>query len=241
VSTEPTFAAPILDGAVHQRFVSVPLPRRGVLYWRVYDGQAEHEKGSVLVSPEAAAQDLGRLKNEVPEGPEKTTIYFQDKPPTVNFTWAAEEGAAKYHLVVYAEGKLKEPVAERTVGKEQTASLPEGTLGEGRYLWSVTPLGPKGDELRGGRMNKLELAYDNAVPQLVIKSPRNGDPGGRTVRVSLVAPIGAKVFVNGRAVPLDSKARYEGDVVPLAGGRLVFRLVEGGNEVYTVRTVRGGR
>lgn len=241
VATEPTFAAPVVDGVVHERFVSVPLPRRGALFWRVYDGAKEHEQGSVLVAPEAAAQDLGRLRNEVPEGPEKTTIYFQDKPPTVNFTWAAEPGAARYHLVVYAEGRLKEPVAERTVGVELTASLPEGTLGEGRYLWSVTPLGAKGDELRGGRMNKLELAYDNAVPQLVIKAPKNGDPGGRAVRVSLIAPIGAKLFVNGRAVPLDAKARWEGEAAPLAGGRFVFRLVEGGNEVYTVRTVRGGR
>ena len=32
----------------------------------------------------------------------------------------------------------------------------EGAFTEGKYVWSVTPLSLKGEELKGGRMNKLE-------------------------------------------------------------------------------------
>ncbi len=115
----------------------------------------------------------------------------------------------------------------------------DGALAEGRYLWSVTPLDAKGVGLRGGKMNKLEIAYDNAVPDLLISAPRNGDPSGATVPVVGIAPVGAKVFVNGRAVELDDKARFNTSAAPLPGGRLVFRMVgKSGAEVYTVRTVR---
>ncbi|MHB8875919.1 MAG: hypothetical protein ACYC8T_19700, partial [Myxococcaceae bacterium] len=90
----------------------------------------------------------------------------------------------------------------------------------------------------------LELAYDNAVPVLVIREPRNGASyrGGK-VDVSGIAPVGAKVWVNGRLVPLDGKARFDSTAVPF--GRpptLVFRLVQAhGPEVLTVRTLRRGR
>jgi ferric-dicitrate binding protein FerR (iron transport regulator) len=238
VSSEPTFTSPSLDGVVHERFVTVPVPARGVLYWRVYRGEEEHERGNLQVSPEPSSMDLSRNKNLVPDGPDTTTIYYQDKPPVVTFTWGQEDGAARYALKVYREGELGKVVAERTTDETQVA-LPESTLAEGKYLWSVTPLDAKGQELKGGRLNKLHMVYDNAVPQLIIKSPRNGEAGGKTVKVAGIAPVGAKVFVNGKAMELDEKARFEAQVAPLVGGRVVFRMVHGNVETYTVRTVKG--
>ncbi|MEW5742804.1 MAG: hypothetical protein AB1938_28060 [Myxococcota bacterium] len=238
ISNEPGFKNPSLDGVVHERFVTVPVPARGVLYWRVYLGDQEHERGNVQFSPEPSSADLSRNKNLVPDGPDTTTIYYQDKPPVVTFTWAKEEGAARYALKVYREGELGKAIAERTTDETQVA-LPESTLAEGKYLWSVTPMDAKGKELKGGRLNKLHMVYDNAVPQLIIKSPRNGEAGGKSVKVAGIAPVGAKVFVNGKAMELDEKARFESQVAPLPGGRVVFRMVNGAAETYTVRTVRG--
>lgn len=240
VAREPTFSEPFIDGTVKERFLNVPLGPRGTLYWRVYDGETLHEKGSLVYGPEPRSHDLSLLKNVVPEGPEKTTIYYQDKPPLVTFTWSPEEGAVRYRLEVFREGALASPVAERTV-KETSVALPAGTLGEGRYLWSVTPLGPRDEALRGGRMNKLEMTYDNAVPELVIRSPQNGEAAGAQVPVVGIAPVGARLFVNGRPVPLDDKARFSTTAAPLAGGHVVFRLLNAGAESYTVRTVRRSR
>ena len=46
VASNPSYADPQLSGTVHQRFVSVQVPARGNLYWRVFDGDKELDKGS---------------------------------------------------------------------------------------------------------------------------------------------------------------------------------------------------
>lgn len=241
VASDNAYKQKVISGVVHQRFVNVAVPNRGSLYWRVFgeDGK-EVAKGSASFAPEPNTTDLARNKNEVPEGTEKTTIFFQDKPPRVTFTWAEDAEAARYKVAVYREGQLGKPVLEKVT---QTPQFPtdEGALGEGKYLWNVTPLDAKGAEVRGGKMNKLEITYDNAVPNLTIKAPRNGDAGGAKVRCSGIAPVGAKVTVNGKPLQLDEKSRFDTEVAPMGSGLLVFRMVNGPSEVYTVRKVRKGK
>jgi hypothetical protein len=242
VSNDPTFSTVLLDGLVHQPFVNVSVPARGPLHWRVYESTAPDAEptahGSATFTGDLNPDDLSRLKNVVPDGPETTTIYFQDKPPTVTFTWGKKDGAAKYAVKVYRDGELTRVVAERTVA-ETLVALPESTLAEGNYRWSVTPLDGKGAELEGGRLNKLTMVYDNAVAQLVLKSPKNGEVAvGGQVKVVGVAPVGSKVFVNGKPAVLDGQSRFEASVAPLAQGRVVVCTVGPGGEALTVRTVR---
>lgn len=243
LATDPSFANPVRDGLVRDAFASIPALPKGSWFWRVYKGpnkgQGEYAKGQIFFAPEPRTSDLSRLQNVVKAGAETTTILFQDKdkPPVVTFSWGKEEGAAKYDVKVYREGQLGTPVATRTVS-ESSMSLPENTLGEGKYLWSVTPLDAKGSELKGGRMNKLHMLYDNAVNALLIKTPQNGDAGGKTVHTSGVVPVGARLFVNGHPVELDAQARFDASVAPMPGGRLVYRLVTGAGESWTIRTVK---
>ena len=231
VATGPSFTEPLVAGVLHQRFVSVPVPARGNLYWRVFDGEKEVDRGSAYFAAEPrSAGELDLRRNEVQDGADKTTIYYQDKPPALTFTFAGDAGAAKYKLSVFKEGALSAPLIEKSVKDLQVVL--DGALAEGKYLWSVTPVDSKGAGLRGGKLNKLEIVYDNAVPTLLIKSVTGGTVVG-------VAPVGAKVFVNGRALELDDKARFNTKVSPLPGGRFLFRVVgKNGAEVYTVRTVR---
>ena len=238
LSQDPSFENVARDGVVHDNFVTLPAPAKGAWYWRVFKGEVEHARGSAAFAPEPRAADLSRLKNVVPEGAETTTIFFQDKekPPVITFTWGKDDAAAKYALKVYREGELSSAVAERTVAENQFA-LPENTLVEGKYLWSVTPLDAKGSELKGGRMNKLHMVFDNAVSSLSIKTPRNGEAGGKSVNAVGIAPVGSKLFINGKAVQLDAQARFDTQVSPV-GGRVVFRLLHNGGESYTVRTVK---
>lgn len=239
LASDSSFSTVIRDGVVHDNFISVPIPPKGVWYWRVWKGDVEHAKGSAVFSKEPRAQELSRLKNVVVDGAETTTIFFQDKdkPPVVTFTWTKDDAASKYVVKVYEEGQLSTPVAERTVSETQM-SLPENSLDEGKYLWSLTPLDVKGSELKGGRMNRLHMVFDNAVETLSIKSPREGDLAGKTVRATGVAPVGSRLFINGKSIGLDEQARFDVAVSPLPGGRVVFRLLNDGAEVYTVRTVR---
>ncbi|MBZ4418159.1 FecR family protein [Myxococcus sp. RHSTA-1-4] len=239
VASDAAFTRPVLAGTVFRPFVTVPAPSRGSLYWRVRrkDG-TEVAKGSARFAPERPARDLARVRNVVPEGPEKTTIFYQDKPPAVTFTYGEEASAAKYRVAVYRAGALGTPVVERTVA-ETRAALDAGALGEGSYLWSVTPLSASGAQLKGGRMNKLELVYDNSVPVLVVSSPRNGQPAGERVRATGVAPVNARLSINGRPVPLDGKHRFSTWVQPVGSPPLlVFKMYRpGAPDVYTVRTL----
>nr|BDT32670.1 FecR family protein [Myxococcus sp. MH1] len=240
VATDAEFTRPLLTGTVFQPFVNVPAPARGTLFWRVKgkDGQ-EVAKGSAVFAPERLGRDLDRVRNVVPEGLEKTTIFYQDKPPAVTFTYSEETSAARYRVAVYRAGALDKPVAERTV-TEARAALDAGALSEGSYLWSVTPLSESGEQLKGGRMNKLELVYDNSVPMLLVSQPRQGQRSAAKVRATGVAPVNARVSINGRPASLDGKHRFDTWVEPVGSPPLlVFRMTRpGAPDVHTVRTLK---
>ncbi len=245
VASDPGFTQPVLTGRVHDRQAVIPAPQRGTLHWKVLaaNGDTEVAKGSATFAPEAPLKDLARARNEVQDGSDKTSIYFQDKPPAVTFRFKKEDGAVKYRLRVFRPGAFDTPVAEKTGAGEEIA-LEAGALGEGGYLWDITPLDAKGEPVRGGKMNKLEITYDNSVPSIVVKTPRNGDVvKGNTLAVAGVAPLGTKVFANGKALPLDAKHRFEGQASPVGQPPLIiFRTARAnGAEVFTVRTLRRAR
>ncbi|WP_338279644.1 hypothetical protein [Corallococcus caeni] len=237
---DAAFKRPVLWGRVHRASVNVSALARGTLYWRARkeDG-TQVAAGSVHFAPESPTSSLARVRNVVPEGPEKTTIFYQDKPPAVTFTYGEEPQAHTYRVAVYKAGSLATPVVQRTVS-EPRAALEAGALGEGSYLWSVTPLSQAGAALKGGRMNKLELVYDNSVVGLVVDSPRQGASAAEKVRASGVAPVDARLSINGRAVPLDAKHRFDTWVPPMGmPPLLVFKMTRpGAPDVLTVRTLK---
>ncbi|MFL5355040.1 hypothetical protein [Archangium sp.] len=242
VASDADFKKPVLAGVARHGFVNVMAPVKGSLYWRVRrpDG-AQVAQGSASFGPERSSKgELDRLRNRVPEGSDKTTIFFQDKPPAVTFTCQAEPGAASYKVAVYRAGALGTPVAERSASSPQVP-LEAGVLKEGSFLWSITPLAHNGRPVRGGRMSKLELVFDNSVPTLVVSAPREGQrsAGGR-VRVAGVAPVDAALSVNGKPLTLDSKHRFD-TWVALEGKppRVVFKMSRpGAPDVHTVRTLK---
>ena len=214
---------------------------RGTLHWRVTgaDG-ARVAQGAARLAPEPPRRTLARLRNEVSEGTERTTIFYQDTPPGVTFTWSAVLDAAQYRLTVYRADALGVPVVDRTTAQPRL-ELEAGSLGEGRYLWSATPLSAALVPLRGGRMNKLELAYDNSVPTLVLNAPRNGERAGTgRVRVAGVAPVGSSLWVNGQPLTLDAKGRFDARVAPTGQPPLVQLMMvrPGAPAVLTVRRLR---
>lgn len=247
VASDPQFKNMVREGRVHSNFVNVPPPARGALHWRVFkkDGTTLVDRGSASFSKESPAKSLARLRNEVPAGSEKTTIFFQDKdqPPAVTFTYKRDMGAAKYKVAVFKVDDLETPVAEKVTDRTQLA-LEAGTLTEGGYVWSVTPLTSAGEPVRGGKMNQLDLVFDNSVVTLSVSRPANGERvSGKTVEASGVAPVGAKVFVNGKLVEVDDKNRFRAQVAPL--GRppvVIFRMTRSNEpDVFTIRTLRRGK
>ncbi len=241
VSEEKDFARPFLDGGVRDAFLHVAAPRRGTLYWRVLGrgGEPLHQ-GSATFAPERGAADLAGVRNHVPAGREKTTIFYQDKPPAVTFTYPVEPGAARYQVTVFRMNELSRPVVEQ-VSTQQQLPLSAGALKEGSYVWSVQPLSSSGKVLKGGKMNKLELVYDNSVPTLLIHSPRPGTRASDKVVTRGVVPVGATLAINGQEMDLDEKNRFDAEVSPAGSPPvLVYRLRRPAMpDAFTIRQLRG--
>ncbi|MFN0061521.1 MAG: FecR domain-containing protein [Myxococcaceae bacterium] len=244
VARDPEFAKPWIEGLARGPSVTVPLPSEGALYWLVTTPAGEEvARGNASFGAEPSRTDLKLLRNDVVEGAEKTTIFYQDKPPAVTFRFRPEEGAAAYRLGIFKTADLRRPLVERTA-EETDLKLESGLLSEGNYVWSVEPRASDGTVLRAtGRMNKLEMVFDNAVPQLTVLSPRAGEVARVRVPVRGIAPLGSRVYINGKAAPLDDKNRFETVGFPVGSPPvIIFRVTRPGEpDAFTVRVLRQGR
>jgi hypothetical protein len=224
--------------------LTVPAPRRGELFWRVAGGEgpaARRLLGHARFRPDRppSALDLARPQNLIEEAGQATTVYFQAVRPDLTFSFAPTSGAQRYRLRIFRAGALEAPLFEDVIAGTR-ASVPASVLDEGDYLWHAQALDGTGRALGGGRMNKLTIAYDNALTTLAIASPRPGERiAGNEVKVSGVAPLGSRLYVNGRHAPTDEKGRF--DMRIQASPSVVFRLVgKNGGESYWVRKLRVG-
>jgi hypothetical protein len=242
VAGAPDFREPLLAGRVGAEWVRIDPPARGELHWRfLAEDGAVRTQGSARFQPDRGRSSLAEdsPRAEVLETGLKATVYFQSAAPSLHFSFSAREGARSYRVRIFRANDPQKPLLERRTDKPQY-TLEPGALGEGKYLWYVAALGPGGDELAGGRMNKLDLVYDNARQGLAISRPKAGErPGKSGLPLEGVAPIGSRLFVNGEPVTLDAKGRFSQRVPPT--NQLVFRLVSKQGEAYWVRTLRSAR
>ncbi len=240
VASDAAFEELVLTAKVSGPYVAVPAPRVGALYWRVLD-----ESGAPLHKGQArfeADRDRGggdTPRSEVAETGLKSTVFFQSALPTLTFTFPARDGAKKYRMRVFRAAKLDTPLVDKELS-EPRGTVEAGTLGEGDYVWYAAPLDAGGNEQAGGRMNKLEIVYDNSLTTLQISRPRQGEAAGAGTQAAGVAPLRTKLFVNGKPVQTDDKGRFS---VPVARAEhVVFRLVEpDGDERFWVRRLKSGR
>ncbi len=234
VSRDATFKRllPFERGGLGQATVSAP--RRGDLYWRVRSGaSALVGQARFSPAPRRSLLDLRHPENVVDDRGQVTTVYFQGVRPAITFAFTPTPDADRYRLRVYRPGALEVPLLEREV-RDTRCSIEADALDEGNYLWHAQALDRSGQQLGGGRMNKLTLAYDNSVTSLAIATPRLQ---GKEVEVSGVAPLGSRLYVNGAPVTVDDKGRFSTRATRARA--LVFRLVgKNGAESYWVRNMR---
>ena len=114
---------------------------------------------------------------------------------------------------------------------ENKAIVESGALAEGSYLWSAVATLNSGAEASGGRMNKMDIVFDNSVTRLVLTSPKEGQRGGNAVGI---APLGARLSLNGKPVSLDDSGRFSAPVP--SGSAAIFKLTtREGADSYWVR------
>lgn len=243
VATDPDFDHKLLAGRIAGAHAIVAPPAQGELYWRVFGGDGKPAfRGQARFDRDQgrSALDLENPHSEVAETGLKAVVYFQSSPPALTFSFPPVDGAHGYRLRVYPALDLKTPRVDQTM-KEPRCPVEAGRLAEGEYVWYASALDAGGGEMTGGRMNKLELVYDNSFTNLAIARPKPGEAvTGPEVEVRGVAPLGSRLFVNGKPASVDDKGRFNLRVA--RADAVVFRVVlENGTESYWVRYLGGRR
>jgi len=237
VARDSSFEDKVLSGRAAGGWVAVDPPSTGALFWRVSgaDGKLLHQ-GRAVVGPEDPSVSSENPVSEVAETGLKATVFYQSGLPSLNLVFQETEGASRYRVRVYKTNDLKKALVDRTVNTRECL-IEAGRLSEGSYLWSAAALDATGAEVSGGRMNKLDIVYDNARTSLTILRPKQGERASRTVALKGVAPLGNRLYVNGRQIELDATGRYNTSVP--AAETLVFRLLgTEGSESYYLRVLR---
>jgi hypothetical protein len=201
--------------------VTVPAPTRGDLYWRLA-GDRE-PAGHARFLPEVEARERP-VNNVVSEGRLSTTIHFQGAAPAL--TLAFGSAGERWRVRVARAAAPEKAILERIV-TEPRCEIAAGILAEGSYVWAATPIDDEGRAQGHRPSNKLELAYENARSTLAITRLTEAEVQG-------VAPLGAQLFINGNAAPVDEKGRF---AMKVSARLLVFRLLAAdGSESYWVRS-----
>lgn len=239
VASDGAFQQTLLAGRA-QGFVTLVDPPPAV-FWRTLDAQGQPAKtGKATFLSERREGKSETASFPVNEWNEKTDVNFQtDELPALKLEWRKAEGAAGYKVSVYPWGATA-PAFEAKV-KETSLLVESGRLKEGRYSWLAMPLDANGGDKPGLRELKknpqLTISFDNSAAGLAIRSPAKSERATSATRARGVAPLGSKLYLNGAAVSLDEKGRY--DVRVGKTSPLIFRSVApDGSEDYWVRTTR---
>ena len=210
----------------------------GKYYWRL---DKENSSRGVVQIMEESGSDCANCKrtNVIDDTGEKTVVYFQQALPALVLRWKEVDGAANYDLKVFSDGEFDKPLFAEKV-KDVKRAFESGRFPEGKYYWLIAALDDMGREMATGRMNSLQIAYDNAITALVIRNPRQGAAvaGGKLTTTGEVE-LGSKVFVNGKRVEVDDAGRFsEGVALKAGANQIIYRATSAdGIERYYLRDV----
>lgn len=210
----------------------------GKFYWRLGES---NESRAVLQVTQESENDCANCKrtNLIDDTGEKTVVYFQQALPAIVLRWKASPSAANYNLKVFSDGEFDTPLVNEKLTDTKRA-FDSGRFQEGKYYWLVTALDQGGAEAGSGRMNSLQISYDNVITALVIRSPKQ-DIQTREAHVPVTGEVelGAKLFINGKRIELDENNRFSETVEVSKGvNQIVFRAVSSdGLERYYIRDV----
>lgn len=252
VARSASMTRPLFADVIRRTRLTLARPRTGALFWRVSPVDAVGAPGKGISGQVTLLRDTSHRAlrgaraphNIIQEGDGNTTVYYQNRLPRFSLRWTPIAGATSYKIKVLKEQDLSRPLVQVAVTAAQ-ANLPDGRLGEGRYIWYAAGRDRAGRLVGSSKNRTLTIKYDNATPSLQIISPRDGlrieTPA---VEVKGVALRGTRVYIGGTLAPLDEASRFSRQVSITAGqNNLIFRVVHPrrGTSLYLRRVTRGGQ
>jgi hypothetical protein len=241
LARDERFSSRVFKEAVHQPRFVYELLKPGLWFWRVQLA-GTWQTGTVRVARDQNADCLKcRRLNVVEDTGRETTVYFQETLPAITLRWSPVAGATSYRVRLFAEHSLDRPRIDETVTTREL-SLTASRLGEGTYAWSMQALGADKSALLTGAVNRLTIAYDNAVSGIRIRTPKPGAAiAGATARTSGEIALGERLAINGKPAAVDDKGRFSAKVTVRKGTHpIVYHLTgSGSRDRYWVRDVVG--
>jgi hypothetical protein len=238
VADNAAYERPVLQGEAKDLLAVAP-PVGAELFWRATCGSGEAQEGHARFSSDSADGEGGAREEVVSETGLKATLYYQGALPSLTFTFAAQDEAARYRLKIYRAGELSKPLVQRDVG-DTRCTVESGALGEGNFVWYAAALDGQGNEHGGGKMNKMEILFNNRLTSLSIERPARREAASSAAKAQGVAPLRSKLFVNGKPIATDANGRFSTGVGNVEW--VVFHLVfADGAEGFWLRHLRRER
>jgi hypothetical protein len=232
------YAKKLFREEVNQPSLVYGLLKPGTSYWRVRLADTWHT-GTVHIERDQSI-DCPKCKriNVVEDTGRDTTVYFQETLPAITLRWSAVAGAAKYRLKLFDEDSLDKPRIDKSVAKPELA-LAAGRLPEGNYVWHMQALAADNSARLTGAVNRLTIAYDNAISGLRIRMPKRGaTTQGTTQWTKGEIALGDKLVINGNPAALDRKGRFAEKVAVSKGfNQIVYQVPGAGRDQYWIRDI----
>ena len=194
----------------------------------------ELHRGTLTVRRDAGTQRLPRVAptNVIEADGRRYTVLYQNRLPSLTFSWPDAPPAPGYTLHVESKGRTRRyPVAGPRL------RLASGGLGEGTYQWWF-----EASEGKSSRRTTVTVRFDNAAVTAQVEAPRDGvriTPGDE-IEVAGVAIEGSSVAVGASPLEVDEQGRFRGKVTPPAPNErsIAIRLAHPKSGVhYYVRRV----
>jgi hypothetical protein len=239
LARDEQYSTNVFKEEVHQHSLVYGMLKPGTWFWRVQLAET-WQRGTVRVGHDQSA-DCPKCKrlNVVEDTGHDTTLYFQETLPAITLHWNSVTNAAKYRVRLFSERSLDKPIIEEMV-KTSELPLAAGRLSEGKYAWNMQAFDADNNAVLTGAVNRLTIAYDNAVSGLQIRVPARGaTTRGPTAWTRGEIALGQRLVINGVPAALDGKGRF-GEKVPVSKGfsQIVYHVTgAGGRDQYWVRDI----
>jgi hypothetical protein len=162
------------------------------------------------------------------------TVLYQNRLPSLTFTWPAAPAAERYTL--HVEGKA---ATRNYPAAAPRLRLPSGAVGEGTHQWWFAAAGGPSSP-----RTTITIRFDNAAVAAQVDAPRDGArvATGEEIEIAGIAIEGSTVAAGATPLETDAQGRFRGRVTAPAPGErsIAIRLVHprGGVHYYVRRIVR---
>ena len=165
-----------------------------------------------------------------------STAYYRDVPPRLRFSWKPAEPTNDYRLTLARDPQFRQVVVDEQVSGTTFA---HGNLKRGQYYWRVQALAGKTEGMPS-EARALTIVQDREPPVLYVqKLPKVVHQSAVTLRGK--TEPGAKIYVEGKPVTVDSEGTFQHRLYIKPGASLIVieAVDSAGNVAYATNLVNG--